>query len=162
MSIKLVMPCNHLCIGLAKISFRFSCNIIWENWMNSLANPIHTYVCMYVCMCNYLCICLSVNVCVCIRRIGHDWAHMHLSIYWQISLSISHFSFDMHPLILPLTCLPDSLVAKPDVWILTSSIWSYLFLRCIEVHNLAEDSLPKSHGVYLSPFTSSATRAGSS
>ena len=120
------------------------------------------YIRMHVCMCNYLCIYLSVNVCVCIRRIAHDWAHMHLPIYWQISLSISHFSFDLHPLILLLTCLPDSLVAKPDGWILTSSIWLYLFLQCIEVHNLAEDSLPKSHGGYLSPFTSSATRAGSS
>ena len=48
MSIKLVMPCNHLCIGLAKISFRFSCNIIWENQMNFSANSKHMYVCMYV------------------------------------------------------------------------------------------------------------------
>ena len=62
MSIKLVMPCNHLCIGLAKFSFRFSCNIIWENQMNFSANSIHMHVCVYVCMCNYLCIYPSVYV----------------------------------------------------------------------------------------------------
>ena len=121
-------------------------------------------ICMFVCMYVYVTIYVSIHLCmyVCIRKIGHDWAHMQVSIYWLISLYISHFSFDLHPLILPLTCLPDSLVANPDGWILTSYIWLYLFLQCIKVHHLAEDSLPKSHGGYLSPFTSLTTRAGSS
>ena len=117
------------------------------------------YICMFVCMCVCVTICVSIHLCtyVCIKRIGDDWAHMQVSIYWSISLYISHFSFNLHPLILPLTCLLDSLVANPAGWILTSYIWLYLFLQCIKVHHLAE-----SHGGYLFPFTSLTTHAGSS
>ena len=96
---------------------------------NELFCQLKTYVCLYVCVTIYV----SIHLCmyVCIKKIGHDWAHMQVSIYWLVSLYISHFSFDLHPLILPLTCLSDSLVANPDGWILTSYMYLVIFVPTI-------------------------------